>query len=70
LGRDHSAIPGPRWQQNHEGMHRRLDLRGLGSAEGNVAQLLAHRFTRRGMSWSVNRADRVASLIMLGPTEN
>jgi hypothetical protein len=45
---------------------RRPDLRGLGGAEGNIAQLLAHRFTGRGMSWSVNGADRLASLIMLG----
>jgi hypothetical protein len=45
---------------------RRPDLRGLGGAEENVSQLLAHRFTGKGMSWSVNGADRLASLIMLG----
>jgi len=43
-------------------------LRGLGAIEGNVDKLVANRMKKRGMSWTINGAQRMASLIRLRET--
>ena len=40
-------------------------LRGLGTIEGNVDKLVANRMKKRGMSWTINGARRMARLIRL-----
>ena len=40
-------------------------LRGLGAIEGNVDKLVANRMKKRGMSWTINGAQRMARLIRL-----
>jgi len=40
-------------------------LRGLGAIEGNVDKLVANRMKKRGMSWTINGAQRMARLISL-----
>ena len=40
-------------------------LRGLGAIEGNVDKLVANRMKKRGMSWTINGARRMARLITL-----
>ena len=40
-------------------------LRGLGAIEGNVDKLVANRLKKRGMSWTINGAQRMARLIRL-----
>lgn len=44
------------------------NLRGVGSIEGNVDKLVANRMKKRGMSWSVKGAQRMAKLISLRET--
>ena len=41
-------------------------LRGLGAIEGNIDKLVANRMKKRGMSWTVKGAQRIARLISLG----
>jgi hypothetical protein len=43
-------------------------LRGLGAIEGNVDKLIANRMKKRGMSWTINGAQRMARLIRLRET--
>jgi len=43
-------------------------LRGLGAIEGNVDKLVANRMKKRGMSWTINGAQRMARLIRLRET--
>lgn len=38
-------------------------LRGLGAAEGNVDKLLANRFSKRGMAWTIEGARRMAKVL-------
>lgn len=38
-------------------------LRGLGAAEGNVDKLVATRFTKRGMAWTIEGARRMAKVL-------
>jgi len=40
-------------------------LRGLGAIEGNVDKLVANRMKKRGMSWTINGAQRMTRLIRL-----
>jgi hypothetical protein len=40
-------------------------LRGLGAIEGNVDKLVANRMKKRGMSWTIKGAQRMARLISL-----
>ena len=40
-------------------------LRGLGAIEGNVDKLVANRMKKRGMSWTIKGARRMARLISL-----
>ncbi len=40
-------------------------LRGMGAMEGNVDKLIACRMKRRGMSWTLQGADRMARLLEL-----
>jgi hypothetical protein len=40
-------------------------LRGLGAIEGNVDKLVANRMKKRGMSWTIEGAQRMARLISL-----
>jgi len=41
------------------------NLRGLGAIEGNVDKLVANRMKKRGMSWTIKGAQRMARLINL-----
>jgi len=41
------------------------NLRGLGAIEGNVDKLVANRMKKRGMSWTLKGAQRMARLISL-----
>lgn len=41
------------------------NLRGLGAIEGNVDKLVANRMKKRGMSWTIKGAQRMARLISL-----
>jgi len=41
------------------------NLRGLGAIEGNVDKLVANRMKKRGMSWTIRGAQRMARLISL-----
>lgn len=41
------------------------DLTGLGAIEGNVDKLGANRMKKRGMSWTIKGAQRMARLITL-----
>lgn len=41
------------------------NLRGLGAIEGNVDKLVANRMKKRGMSWTIKGAHRMARLITL-----
>ena len=41
------------------------NLRGLGAIEGNVDKLVANRMKKRGMSWTIEGAQRMARLISL-----
>lgn len=38
-------------------------LRGLGAIEDNIGKLVANRMTKRGMSWTIKEAQRIARLI-------
>lgn len=38
-------------------------LRGLGAAEGNVDKLVANRFCKRGMAWTIEGAQRMAKVL-------
>ena len=40
-------------------------LRGIGAIEGNVDKLVANRMKKRGMSWTIKGAQRMARLISL-----
>jgi len=42
-----------------------IRLRGLGAIEGNVDKLVANRMKKRGMSWTIKGARRMARLISL-----
>lgn len=44
---------------------REEGVRGLGAMEGNIDKLLANRFKKRGMSWSVRGGDSMAKVIQL-----
>ncbi len=44
---------------------REEGLRGLGTMEGNIDKLLANRFKKRGMSWSIKGGDSMAKVIQL-----
>jgi len=38
-------------------------LRGLGAAEGNVDKVMANRFCKRGMAWTIEGARRMAKVL-------
>ena len=50
---------------NKDGLKKELPERGLGTMEGQIDKTLAHRFKKRGMSWSLSGAHRMAHMLSL-----
>lgn len=53
---------------NEGGLKKEVPERGLGTMEGQIDKILAHRMKKRGMSWSLDGAHRMG--IMLALREN
>jgi hypothetical protein len=54
------------WRIGREGAE---DLRGLGTAEGNIDKKLANRLKKRGMSWTIAGGHSMAKVIQLRDNE-
>jgi hypothetical protein len=59
LASNSDGLPDWRRERGEEG------LRGLGAAEGNIDKILANRFKKRGMSWTVSGGDHMAKVIQM-----
>lgn len=59
LASNADGLPDWRKSRQEEG------LRGLGAAEGNIDKILANRFKKRGMSWTVLGGDHMAKVIQM-----
>lgn len=53
---------------NKDGLKKEVPERGLGTMEGQIDKILAHRMKKRGMSWTLDGAHRMG--IMLALREN
>lgn len=50
---------------NKDGLKKEVPERGLGTMEGQIDKILAHRMKKRGMSWSLDGAHRMAHMLAL-----
>lgn len=50
---------------NKDGLKKELPERALGTMEGQIDKTLAHRFKKRGMSWTIAGAHRMAHMLAL-----
>ncbi|MEW5706628.1 MAG: ISLre2 family transposase [Actinomycetota bacterium] len=50
---------------NKDGLKKELPERALGTMEGQIDKTLAHRFKKRGMSWTLSGAHRMAHMLCL-----
>lgn len=50
---------------NKDGLKKGTPERGLGTMEGQIDKILAHRMKKRGMSWSLDGAHRMAHMLAL-----
>lgn len=50
---------------NRDGLKKELPERGLGTIEGQIDKILANRLKKRGMSWTIDGAHRMANMLSL-----
>ncbi|MEW5706848.1 MAG: hypothetical protein AB1743_08635 [Actinomycetota bacterium] len=50
---------------NKDGLKKELSERGLGTIEGQIDKILANRPKKRGMSWKIDGAHRMANMLCI-----